>query len=321
VGDVAWPNIPFYIAQRVFSVGLPPNSITAVTLTKLQDQGYVIGYPALISGDPRQLWIAVPDPLGVGTSIQNLLTGQILVADKRQPQSWLPGDHWVTIAPASSGLPNRFWALDDYPGGGEVRIYCVPWSLNWFMQLTPSMPGNMSLPWVMYPLLGWGDSEGGIRNCIFKIFPETGKITISDVIYQIASAVTNTLNVLPVSFMSEVVDNTGATALTQTITLSGSITETTNFDTSNSDTTATKLTTTMPLELGLINVVLKVTGTGSVSEDSSRTVQWSNGQTESHTENHAIETTVTVPAGKKYSYQQSINYEVFSASLNRSHDT
>ena len=317
MGDVAWPRIPFYIAQR-FSVpeGYPPNTITAVGVTRTQDQGYLIGYPAPISGDPSQLWITVPDPLGTGTSIQNLLTGQILVGSPCPTPSYAPWQHdYVTAAPASSGSPNRFWALDDHPGDGQVRIYCVPSSLNWFMQCNPSYPGGRPLPWPTFLLAGWGDvpdsasnvKDGSTAAATFKIFPETGKVTISNVRYQIASAITD-LTLPPVAFLAVDVDNTTGTDLTANITLSGSATETKTFDMSHSDTTATTLTTTMPLELSLINIFLKATETGGVDQYSSKVDTWGSGEVDSHTWDNKIATTVTVPARKKYSYQQQVNY-------------
>lgn len=293
MGVIDWPNIPFYIAPKIEAPGGPPTPGTVLAATGTQAQGYSI-YPLTVSGDPSQLWIAVPDPLG-GTVIQNLLVGQALSGV--QGQGGAPS--YVAIAPVSPTRPYQFWVVDDDPvTTGWMRIRCLPESMNWFMQSwVPMAPRDP-----LYILAGYNGDEA-----VFRVVPETGQITISDVSYQVAAAVTD-LSVPPVSFLAIEVDNTsGTTAITQSIEVDGSIVQTTEFDTSNSDTTGSSLTASLPVK-GVVSGVLKVLGAGSVENDTSNSVTWLYRQSQTQTWDHKVNTAVTVPAGKKYSYQQSVNY-------------
>jgi hypothetical protein len=185
--------------------------------------------------------------------------------------------------------------LDDYPSDGWLRIQCLPPSNNWWLQTTAPQQGTGMI------LAGW---DGG-QLSEFKAMPETGEVTVSNVQYQLASA-TN-LAQPPVDSLAVVVDNTqGNTLLTQTITLTGTVQQSTQLQASESDTEGTVYTQSFSVEATFDPV--QVTATATFEENQSTTVGWSSGTTNTQTWEHDIQTAVTVPANKKYSFQQRVNY-------------
>jgi hypothetical protein len=273
---VNWPNVPFYIMSQV-------NFSDLVVAVNSDNQAVL----EPLTGTADQLWVATADGRG-GARLTNLLSKVALYARPADPT-------WVGAGPLDLSVPGACWVLDDYPSDGWLRIQCLPPSNNWWLLATAPQQGTGLI------LAGW---NGG-QLSEFKAMPETGEVTVSNVQYQLVNA-TN-LAQPPVDSLAVVVDNTqGNTLLTQTITLTGTLQQSTQLQASESDTEGTVYTQSFSVE-GTFDPV-QVTATATFEENQSTTVGWSSGTTNTQTWEHDIQTAVTVPANKKYSFQQRVNY-------------
>jgi hypothetical protein len=273
---VNWPNVPFYIMSQVNFSDL---------VVALNSDNQAVLEP--LTGTADQLWVATADERG-GARLTNLLSKVALYARPADPT-------WVGAGPLDLSVPGACWVLDDYPQDGWLRIQCLPPSNNWWLQVTAAQQGTGLI------LAGW---DGG-QLSEFKAMPETGAVTVSNVEYQLANAAN--LAQPPVDSLAVVVDNTqGNTLLTQTITLTGTVQQSTQLQASESDTEGTVYTQSFSVEATFDPV--QVTATATFEENQSTTVGWSSGTTNTQTWEHDIQTAVTVPANKKYSFQQRVNY-------------
>jgi hypothetical protein len=273
---VNWPNVPFYIMSQV-------NFSDLVVAVNSDNQAVL----EPLTGTADQLWVATADERG-GARLTNLLSKVALYARPADPT-------WVGAGPLDLSVPGACWVLDDYPQDGWLRIQCLPPSNNWWLQVTAAQQGTGLI------LAGW---DGG-QLSEFKAMPETGAVTVSNVEYQLANAAN--LAQPPVDSLAVVVDNTqGNTLLTQTITLTGTVQQSTQLQASESDTEGTVYTQSFSVEATFDPV--QVTATATFEENQSTTVGWSSGTTNTQTWEHDIQTAVTVPANKKYSFQQRVNY-------------
>ena len=271
-----WPNVPFYIMSQV-------NFSDLVVAVNSDNQAVLLP----LTGTADQLWVATADERG-GARLTNLLSKMALYARPADPT-------WVGAGPLDLSVPGACWVLDDYPQDGWLRIQCLPPSNNWWLQVTAPQQGTGLI------LAGW---DGG-QLSEFKAMPETGAVTVSNVEYQLANAAN--LAQPPVDSLAVVVDNTqGNTLLTQTITLTGTVQQSTQLQASESDTEGTVYTQSFSVEATFDPV--QVTATATFEENQSTTVGWSSGTTNTQTWEHDIQTAVTVPANKKYSFQQRVNY-------------
>ncbi len=272
----SWPNVPFYIMSQV-------NFSDLVVAVNSDNQAVL----EPLTGTADQLWVATADERG-GARLTNLLSKMALYARPADPT-------WVGAGPLDLSVPGACWVVDDYPQDGWLRIQCLPPSNNWWLQVTAPQQGTGLI------LAGW---DGG-QLSEFKAMPETGAVTVSNVEYQLASAAN--LAQPPVDSLAVVVDNTqGNTLLTQTITLTGTVQQSTQLQASESDTEGTVYTQSFSVEATFDPV--QVTATATFEENQSTTVGWSSGTTNTQTWEHDIQTAVTVPANKKYSFQQRVNY-------------
>jgi hypothetical protein len=204
-----WPNVPFYIMSQV-------NFSDLVVAVNSDNQAVL----EPLTGTADQLWVATADERG-GARLTNLLSKMALYARPADPT-------WVGAGPLDLSVPGACWVVDDYPQDSWLRIQCLPPSNNWWLQTTAPQQGTGLI------LAGW---DGG-QLSEFKAMPETGEVTVSNVQYQLASA-TN-LAQPPVDSLAVVVDNTqGNTLLTQTITLTGTVQQSTQLQASESDTEGT----------------------------------------------------------------------------------
>jgi hypothetical protein len=273
---VNWPSLPFYIMSQV-------NFSDLVVAVNSDNQAVL----EPLTGTADQLWVATADERG-GARLTNLLSKAALYARPADPT-------WVGAGPLDLSVPGACWVLDDYPQDGWLRIQCLPPSNNWWLQVTAAQQGTGLI------LAGW---DGG-QLSEFKAMPETGAVTVSNVEYQLANAAN--LAQPPVDSLAVVVDNTqGNTLLTQTITLTGTVQQSTQLQASESDTEGTVYTQSFSVEATFDPV--QVTATATFEENQSTTVGWSSGTTNTQTWEHDIQTAVTVPANKKYSFQQRVNY-------------
>jgi hypothetical protein len=273
---INWPNVPFYIMSQV-------NFSDLVVAVNSDNQAVL----EPLTGTADQLWVATADERG-GARLTNLLSKVALYARPADPT-------WVGAGPLDLSVPGACWVLDDYPQDGWLRIQCLPPSNNWWLQVTAAQQGTGLI------LAGW---DGG-QLSEFKAMPETGAVTVSNVEYQLANAAN--LAQPPVDSLAVVVDNTqGNTLLTQTITLTGTVQQSTQLQASESDTEGTVYTQSFSVEATFDPV--QVTATATFEENQSTTVGWSSGTTNTQTWEHDIQTAVTVPANKKYSFQQRVNY-------------
>jgi hypothetical protein len=273
---INWPNVPFYIMSQV-------NFSDLVVAVNSDNQAVL----EPLTGTADQLWVATADERG-GARLTNLLSKVALYARPADPT-------WVGAGPLDLSVPGACWVLDDYPQDGWLRIQCLPPSNNWWLQVTAPQQGTGLI------LAGW---DGG-QLSEFKAMPETGAVTVSNVEYQLANAAN--LAQPPVDSLAVVVDNTqGNTLLTQTITLTGTVQQSTQLQASESDTEGTVYTQSFSVEATFDPV--QVTATATFEENQSTTVGWSSGTTNTQTWEHDIQTAVTVPANKKYSFQQRVNY-------------
>jgi hypothetical protein len=273
---INWPNVPFYIMSQV-------NFSDLVVAVNSDNQAVL----EPLTGTADQLWVATADERG-GARLTNLLSKVALYARPADPT-------WVGAGPLDLSVPGACWVLDDYPQDGWLRIQCLPPSNNWWLQVTAAQQGSGLI------LAGW---DGG-QLSEFKAMPETGAVTVSNVEYQLANAAN--LAQPPVDSLAVVVDNTqGNTLLTQTITLTGTVQQSTQLQASESDTEGTVYTQSFSVEATFDPV--QVTATATFEENQSTTVGWSSGTTNTQTWEHDIQTAVTVPANKKYSFQQRVNY-------------
>jgi hypothetical protein len=273
---INWPNVPFYIMSQV-------NFSDLVVAVNSDNQAVL----EPLTGTADQLWVATADERG-GARLTNLLSKVALYARPADPT-------WVGAGPLDLSVPGACWVLDDYPQDGWLRIQCLPPSNNWWLQVTAPQQGTGVI------LAGW--DAGQLSE--FKAMPETGAVTVSNVEYQLANAAN--LAQPPVDSLAVVVDNTqGNTLLTQTITLTGTVQQSTQLQASESDTEGTVYTQSFSVEATFDPV--QVTATATFEENQSTTVGWSSGTTNTQTWEHDIQTAVTVPANKKYSFQQRVNY-------------
>jgi hypothetical protein len=273
---INWPNVPFYIMSQV-------NFSDLVVAVNSDNQAVL----EPLTGTADQLWVATADERG-GARLTNLPSKVALYARPADPT-------WVGAGPLDLSVPGACWVLDDYPQDGWLRIQCLPPSNNWWLQVTAAQQGTGLI------LAGW---DGG-QLSEFKAMPETGAVTVSNVEYQLANAAN--LAQPPVDSLAVVVDNTqGNTLLTQTITLTGTVQQSTQLQASESDTEGTVYTQSFSVEATFDPV--QVTATATFEENQSTTVGWSSGTTNTQTWEHDIQTAVTVPANKKYSFQQRVNY-------------
>ena len=259
-----WPNVPFYIMSQV-------NFSDLVVAVNSDNQAVLLP----LTGTADQLWVATADERG-GARLTNLLSKMALYARPADPT-------WVGAGPLDLSVPGACWVLDDYPQDGWLRIQCLPPSNNWWLQVTAPQQGTGLI------LAGW---DGG-QLSEFKAMPETGAVTVSNVEYQLANAAN--LAQPPVDSLAVVVDNTqGNTLLTQTITLTGTVQQSTQLQASESDTEGTVYTQSFSVEATFDPV--QVTATATFEENQSTTVGWSSGTTNTQTWEHDIQTAVTVPA-------------------------
>ena len=135
--------------------------------------------------------------------------------------------------------------------------------------------------------------------------PETGSVTVTNLVYNLAAATNTPLP--PVDFLAVVVDNTqNSIPITQTITLTGSVQQSTQIESTGSDTEGTAYTQSFSVSASFPSV--DVSASATFEENHSTTVGWSNGTATANTSEHDIQTEVTVPGNKKYSLQQRVNY-------------
>lgn len=270
-----WPPQPFYIMSQVNWSDL---------VVALNSQQAVL---QPLTGTADQLWVAASDTRG-GARLTNLLSGQALYGRQGDPTL-------VGVGPPDLSAPGGCWVLDDYPPDGWKRIHCLPASNNWWLAAEAPRQGTGLI------LAGWD----GNQQSEFQTMPDTGQVTVTDIRYDLPKAAS--LSQPPADYLAVEVDNTqGSTPVNQTITLTGSIQQSTQFQTSESDTEGTAYTQSFSVEASIAPV--KVTATATFEENQSQTVGWSKGTTNTQTWEHDIQTAVTVPAGRKYSYQQRVYY-------------
>lgn len=280
---VDWPKVPFYLLSQLNWSDL---------VVFVNENGFAQLEP--LTGTADQLWVATPDVRG-GARLTNLLSGLALYG---QP---LPGtsNGDVNAAPVDLSAANGCWVLDNFPSDGWMRIQCLPPSTNWWLTSQQDLPGFTGGG---LGLSGWNGGQFGE----FQVMPETGGVTVTDIKYTMANAKKN-LSVPPVDFLAVVVDNTrGNVPLTQTISLTGSIEQSTDFQTEESNTEGTVYTQSFEVKTTIGPV--EVTASGSFEENQSTTVGWSNGTTNTQTWTNNIQTEAAVPARKKYSFHQRVNY-------------
>lgn len=274
---VDWPEQPFYIMSQVnFSdLVIVVDSDNNVTLAPL-------------TGTADQLWVATQDERG-GSRLTSLLSGVALYGR--------PGNDAVMVGagPLDLSLPGACWVLDDYPAKPWMRIQCLPESNNWWLLAVAPQPGTG------LALTGWD----GNQQSEFRAYAETGEVTVTDVAYTMGLG--KTLSQPPVDSLAVMIDNTqGGAPLTQTITLTGSIQQSTQIQTSESATEGTVYTQSFSVKATFAPV--EVTASATFEENSSTTVGWSSGTTSTQTWEHDIQTQVTVPSGKACSFHQRVNY-------------
>jgi len=271
-----WPTVPFYILSQINSSNL---------VVVVDSNNHAVLEP--LTGTADQLWVATPDARG-GARLTNLLSGLALYAR--------PGDPtWVGAGPVDLSVAGACWVLDDYPSDGWKRIQCLPASSNWWLLATAAQQGTG------LAVAGWD----GNQQTEFQVMPETGSVTVTNLAYDLNAAKNTPLP--PVDFLAVVVDNTqNSTPLTQTITLAGSIQQSTQFQNNETDTEGTVYTQSFSVK-GNVGPA-EVTATATFEENQSQTVGWSSGTATTNTSEHDIQTEVTVPGSKKYSLQQRVNY-------------
>jgi hypothetical protein len=279
MAGIPWPTEPFYILSQVNDTDL---------VVGVNSENHAVLEP--LTGTADQLWMATSDARG-GARLTNPISGLALYAR--------PADStWVGAGPVDLSVPGGCWVLDDYPNAsdGWMRIQCLPQSNNWWLLAQTPEQGTGLI------LAGW---NGPNDQKEFNTMSETGEVTVTDIQYAMTSAAS--LAEPPVDFLAVTVDNTQASvALMTTITLSGSIQQSSQFQTSESDTEATAYTQSFSVKADL--EIAEVTATATVEESQSQTSGYTSGTASTQTWEHDIQTQVTVPAGKKYSYQQRVNY-------------
>jgi hypothetical protein len=279
-----WPTVPFYILSQL--------NLSNLVVVLNSDNHAVL---APLAGTADQLWVATPDVRG-GARLTNLLSGLALYGRTGDPS-------WVGAGPVDLSVSGGGWVLDDFPSDGWHRIECLPASNNWWMQYgTEGQDSGVATGQIQgFILAGW---NGG-QVAEFQVMPETGSVTVTNLAYNLAAAKNTPLP--PVDFLAVEIDNTqNSTSLTQTITLTGSIQQSTQFQNSETDTEGTVYTQSFSVE-GKIGPV-DVTATATFEENQSQAVGWSSGTATTSTSEHDIQTEVTVPGNKKYSLQQRVNY-------------
>jgi hypothetical protein len=242
-----------------------------------------------LAGTADQLWVATTDVRG-GARLTNLHSGLALYGRPGQGDA-----SWVGAGPVDLSVSGGCWVLDAFPSDGFHRIQCLPPSNNWFMQFGT----EGQLP--SFILAGWNGGQGAE----FQVMPETGSVTVTNIQYNLAAAKNTPLP--PVDFLAVVVDNTqNSIPLTQTITLTGSVQQNAQIQSSESDTEGTVYTQTFSVSATFAPV--EVTASATFEENQSKTVGWSSSTGNTSTSEHDIQTEVTVPGNKKYSLQQRVNY-------------
>jgi hypothetical protein len=273
-----WPTVPFYILSQLNLSDL---------VVVVDSNNHTVLAP--LAGTADQLWVATTDVRG-GARLTNLHSGLALYGRPGQGDA-----SWVGAGPVDLSVSGGCWVLDAFPSDGFHRIQCLPPSNNWFMQFGT----EGQLP--SFILAGWNGGQGAE----FQVMPETGSVTVTNIQYNLAAAKNTPLP--PVDFLAVVVDNTqNSIPLTQTITLTGSVQQNAQIQSSESDTEGTVYTQTFSVSATFAPV--EVTASATFEENQSKTVGWSSSTGNTSTSEHDIQTEVTVPGNKKYSLQQRVNY-------------
>ena len=273
---ITWPTVPFYILSQINSSDL---------VVVVDSNNHAVLEP--LTGTADQLWVATPDVRG-GARLTNLHSGLALYAR--------PGDPtWVGAGPVDLSVPGGCWVLDDFPSDGWKRVQCLPASNNWWLLATAAQQGTGMA------VAGWD----GNQQTEFQVEPETGSVTVTNLVYDLAAATNTPLP--PVDFLAVVVDNTqNSIPITQTITLTGSVQQSTQIESTGSDTEGTAYTQSFSVSASFPSV--DVSASATFEENHSTTVGWSNGTATANTSEHDIQTEVTVPGNKRYGLQQRVNY-------------
>lgn len=293
MGDIAWPKTPFYLMSKV---GLADYVLTFDPPDGALTPAQVVLRPLTATID--QLWVAIPDQRG-GAQLKHVNSGLALGCSL----GTLPppfGRVSIPVGPVvgeahDQSKGTQLWVLQDEPRDNWQRVTSLLKTSDSFWAVSEGgLGGSLSLG-------GWDDAGPDDFKCI----EETGQVTVTDVTYDLASATSN-LSVPPVDCDSNTYVNNGDTPMIQTVTLERTITESSEFTTNESDTTATKYTQTFEVtgDFGLVNVK----ASAQFEESKSTTQGWSTNTVKTNTDTTRQATQINVPAGKTYEYHIVVSY-------------
>ncbi len=284
---IDFPTKPFYIMSKI------GGSNWVLTLTP--DGGVTIRQ---LTGTIDQLWTATPDPRGA-SFLRHISTGRVLAYQLvHLPMIGdVPGGP-LQSANLSGSDPKQLWRREDL-GGGWSGINAF---LNW--------EGKVN---VYDSNVLWGSTvgifhwDGGADNEEWNLVEENGEVTVDSVSYDLTKAVAD-LGIPPSQGTAITVDNSaGGTPVTSTYSLSRTVTTQTSITHSESDTTGQKYTQTFSVKGGLSKIV-EVSASTSFEESSSKTISLTDQKTNTESVTDTVQTQVSVPPGKIYSYNIVVFY-------------
>jgi hypothetical protein len=285
---IDFPPKPFYIMSKI------GGSNWVLTLTP--DGGVTMRQ---LTGTIDQLWTATPDARG-GAFLRHVSTGRVLAYQIQRINPMFPD---VPAGPLQSANlsgsdPKQLWRREDL-GDGWSGINAF---LNWEGKV------NVYDSNVLFnPTVGIFHWDGGADNEEWKLVEETGEVTVDSVTYDLAKAVAD-LGIPPSQGSAITVDNSaGGTPVTSTYSLNRTVTKQTSITHSESDTTGLKYTQTFSVKGG-IEKVIEVSASSSFEESSSKTISLTDQKTNTESVTDTVQTQVSVPAGKIYSYNIIVFY-------------
>ena len=283
---IDFPTKPFYIMSKIGGSNwvLTPAPDGAILMRQL-------------TGTIDQLWTATPDPRG-GSFLRHVSTGRVLACQVQLVFSMPMPAGPLQSTNLNGSDPKQLWRREDL-GGGWSGINAF---LNWEGKV------NVYDSNVLFAnTVGIFHWDGGAPNEEWNLVEENGEVTVDSVTYDMAKAVAD-LGIPPSQGTAITVDNSaGGTPVTSTYSLSRTVTTQTSITHSESDTTGQKYTQTFSVKGGISKIV-EVSASTSFEESSSKTISLTDQKTNTESVTDTVQTQVSVPPGKIYSYNIVVFY-------------
>jgi hypothetical protein len=282
---MGFPQTPFYI-MSMLSAGGRSDWVLAIDPPPAEQTAMNVGMHAR-QGSIFEMWRAEPFEAG-GAALINVGSGLALTLPAAA--GWP-----LTASPQTDGgNPTQRWVNAPKDGGYGVLTTVGLW---------PGSVVDVNESDVSGVVRIFGDDGGANQKWLMT--PDAGGITYKDIVYETANGTKEILDPVVCDALS--VDATAsATAVTSTLQLQSSYTESRSITNSRTDTTSTEFGESLTAKGGFDDIV-EVSSTYSLKVTTSKSVSFSDQTTNSTTTTNTLTVQVTAEPGQKVTAQVRIN--------------